>query len=290
MKNLVLFRRFYYFDHINDILEYILNYHKITYTVKYEIDTNSDDIWLGIWNDIYTEMPKHYIMFNIEPMNLSRWKDMFKQKIEKSLFIIDYSYTNVENYKQLNMNNYKVMPFGYCSFNEEIYNTYKNKDNIKDIDILFYGSLTDRRNIIVESILELSIQNRFKFVIRNNNLFNYDEKTDLISRSKIIISIASSDPKLIRTNDLLRLSFLLSNKVFFITERIGDTKIEDNILGDYIVYYSEVNELLEKIVYYMNNEDERNNKVNRLYEYCKEKLNIVNLFPTEEINNILKNN
>ena len=62
MKNLVLFRRFYYFDHINDILEYILNYHKISYTVKYEIEPNSDDIWLGIWNDIYTEMPKNYIM------------------------------------------------------------------------------------------------------------------------------------------------------------------------------------------------------------------------------------
>ena len=86
---------------------------------------------------------------------------------------------------------------------------------------------------------------------------------------------------------MFRLSFLLSNKIFFIAEKIGDTIVEDDIFGDYIEYYSKMEELQHKIQYYIKNEEKRKEKANKLYEYSKLNYNIEKLFPIEKIKTLI---
>lgn len=265
--------------HIIEIFMYILYKNNITCTLTFKLE-NDNEIWLGIFND--GKVPKKYIMINTEPINLDYWKNILKNAIENALFIIDYSYGNENIYKSMNINNYFILPIGYCDLHEFIYNN-SNLSTYKDIDILFYGSLTERRKNVLDVIQKFANENNINLVIRNNNLYDYNEKSSILSRTKIVITIASREPEILKTNDMFRLSFLLSNKIFFITEKIGDNIVEDDIFGKYIEYYNTIEELKSKIIYYLNNLEERENKVNELYNFAKNNYDIVKLFPIEKI-------
>ena len=47
----------------------------------------------------------------------------------------------------MNISNYFILPIGYCELHENIYNN-SVLSQCKDIDILFYGALTERRKNI----------------------------------------------------------------------------------------------------------------------------------------------
>ena len=265
--------------HIIEIFMYILYKNNITCILKYQLE-NDNEIWLGIFND--GKVPNKYIMINTEPINLDHWQNILKNAIQNALFIIDYSYGNENVYKSMNINNYFILPIGYCNLHEIIYNN-SNLSIYKDIDILFYGALTERRKNILEIIQKFANENNINLVIRNNNLYDYNEKSSILSRTKIVITIASREPEILKTNDMFRLSFLLSNKIFFITEKIGDNIIEDDIFGKYIEYYNTIEELKSKILYYLNNPEERENKVNKLYEFAKNNYDIEKNFPIDKL-------
>ena len=186
----------------------------------------------------------------------------------------------------MNINNYFILPIGYCKLHETIYNNILPSVN-KDIDILFYGAITERRKNILTDITKFSNENNINFVIRNNDLYDYNEKSKILSRSKIVITIASRDPEILKTNDMFRLSFLLSNKIFFIAEKIGDNIIENDVFGDYIDYYKTVEELKNKIIYYLNNHEERDNNAGKLYEFTKNNYNVENQFPINKIKSFI---
>ena len=262
---------------------YILNKNKIDYDLKYNIE-NDNELWIGIFNN--GETPKKYIMINTEPLNVEYWKNTLKNVIENALYIIDYSYGNENIYKNMNINNYFILPIGYCKLHETIYNNILPSVN-KDIDILFYGAITERRKNILTDITKFSNENNINFVIRNNDLYDYNEKSKILSRSKIVITIASRDPEILKTNDMFRLSFLLSNKIFFIAEKIGDNIIENDVFGDYIDYYKTVEELKNKIIYYLNNHEERDNNAGKLYEFTKNNYNVENQFPINKIKSFI---
>lgn len=271
--------------HIIEIFMYILYKNNITCILKYELE-NDNEVWLGIFND--GKVPNKYIMINTEPINLDYWNSTLKNVIQNALFIIDYSYGNENVYKSMNINNYFILPIGYCELHEYIYNnSVLSPPEYKDIDILFYGALTERRKNILDVIQKFTNENNINLVIRNNNLYDYNEKSNILSRTKIVITISSREPNIIKTNDMFRLSFLLSNKIFFISERIGDNIIENDIFGNYIEYYSEIEELKSKIMYYINNTEERENKANRLYNFTKINYDIEKHFPIEQIKSYL---
>lgn len=269
--------------HIIEIFMYVLHKNNITCMLTYRIE-NDNEIWLGIFNDGI--VPNKYIMLNTEPIHLDYWQNILKNAIQNALFIIDYSYGNENIYKSMNINNYFILPIGYCDLHEFIYNN-SNLSTYKDIDILFYGALTERRKNILENIQKFSNENNINLVIRNNNLYDYNEKSNMVSRTKIVITIASREPEILKTNDMFRLSFLLSNKIFFITEKIGDNIIEDNIFGKYIEYYNTIEELKSKILYYLNNPVDRENKVNELYNFAKNNYDIVKNFPIDKFKSIV---
>jgi hypothetical protein len=283
MKKIKVFEVAECLHHIIEIMLYIFHKNNIEFELTYCLQ-NDDEIWFGIFNDGKT--PKKYIMLNTEPLNLDYWNNILKNSIQNALFIIDYSYGNENIYKSMNINNYFILPIGYCELHEIIYNN-SNLSTNKDIDILFYGALTERRKNILDDVKKFTDENNIKLIIRNNNLYDYNEKSNILSRTKIVITIASREPEILKTNDMFRLSFLLSNKIFFITEKIGDKTIEEDIFGNYIEYYTNIKELENKILYYLNNEKEMNEKVTKLYNFAKNNYNIEALFPIEKIKSYL---
>lgn len=253
--------------HIIDIFSYILKNCNILHTVETDIDINSDDLWIGIWNDT-NHLPKKYISINTEPLSRPFWRNNLKDKLIKSLLIIDFTYINCQFYEEWKVP-YVILPFGYCDFHKEIY----IEDINKDIDILFYGAITLRRKIFFDNLKSFCFSKKLNLVVRENNLYNQYEKSFFVSKSKIVLSVKSYDE--IISNDLMRLAFLLTNKVFVIGEKHGDEKIESKLP---IVFYTDFSDLCEKIVFYIENETLRKEKANECYENFKTNFNMIKQF------------
>ena len=228
----------------------------VTNSVKHD---GPDDVYLVIWNSVY-KLPNKCIIYNFDPF-CENVLNLFTQLLQRSpnseiLAFVDYCdggnrdiITNMDF-------NYELMPYGYSEYHVEQYDKYlrgQKQNHHKSIDLLFYGNMSVRRNQIAEKINNLCRRKNYRFVIRNNNLYDEDEKASIIERSKIVLSFASSDAKSLRTNDLCRLSPLICNKAFIITEFIGDNLVEPTI-SEYVVYTSSIDEMLQKIEYYLDRE------------------------------------
>jgi hypothetical protein len=275
----------YIFDHIFDNLSFVLTKNKINHVLTNEIDYDDESkLWISIWNDENIRLPKNYIVFNTEPLKREYWFNILKNRILNSKFCIDYSYTHSLFFDEWGFENYKIVPYGYCENNEIIYNKYKipdNEDSKKDIDILFYGCLQERRRIYLDELKRFALENNLNLVIRDNNLYGYDEKCKIISRSKIVLSIAHQEN--LNTNDMFRLSFLASNRVFFLTEKLGDKKFEDKV-DDHFIFFNDVNDLKNKILHYLIEKPyERKMVCERIYSFLKLEMDISKTFPIEQI-------
>ena len=88
------------------------------------------------------------------------------------------------------------------------------------------------------------------------NLFDEREKIITIASAKIIVSFASNDTKLFHGNDLARSAQVISSGGFVITEYIGDGTVETK-MSEYVPHYNTVEELVDKVDYYLSNTDER---------------------------------
>lgn len=276
----------YIFDHIFDNLSFVFTKNNINHVLVREIDyVDESKLWISIWNDENIRLPKNYILFNTEPLKREYWFNILKKRILNSKLCIDYSYTHSLFFDEWGFTNYKIVPYGYCENNEIVYNKYKIQDgcneNEKDIDILFYGCLLERRRIYLDELKRFALENNLNLVIRDNNLYHYDEKCKIISRSKIVLSIAHQEN--LNTNDMFRLSFLASNKIFFLTEKLGDKKFEERV-DDYFVFFKDVNDLKNKISHYLfEKPEERKIVCERIYNFLKEEMDISKTFPIQQI-------
>lgn len=271
---------------IATVIHSILKYNGIenTLTNNYNIHHDTeDDLYLIIWNGI-SIYPKNCIIFNFDPMSAPHVYRQFTSQLENSpntkiKLLVDYcSGLNSNIFNTIMLvnphkfpdTNYKLIPFGYSRYYEELHTKWVpvNPDK-KDIDVLFYGGNNDRRSMVINHVLQLCNAKGKKFVFRNQDLHISSERADLVSRSKIVLSIASQDALNSATNDLARLSYLISNKIFVIAERIGDKVVED-VLSEYINYSYNIDEFLQRINYFLEDSpkinEEIKNSVNIAYD------------------------
>lgn len=245
-------------------IQYILAKNNIVSTIVHSIDgieQKVEDVWFCIWNGQSSLPTYNCIIYNMDPMTTniqSEFNRLLSVSKPQNLLIIDYSYGN-------NIN--RVIPYGYSSFHEMLYShTYGNGD--KDIDILFYGYVGSRRVGIIQEVKQFCNMKNYNFVCRNNDLYDEHEKARLVARSKIVLSIPSTDALKHKTNDLARISYLVSNKAFIITEYIGDDEVEHK-LDKYICYCNNISEIFDKIDYYLHNDDIRMLKSYKAYTSFK---------------------
>jgi hypothetical protein len=207
-------------------------YNEIEYKENY--DPKDKNILHFIISPHKEVIPERFILYNLEPLNfrIGHKKD-YMEKIKKAEQVWEYSKTNLQVLKQFNKN-IIYQPFLYSPIMEDMYNICQN--NKKDIDILFYGLMSQRRIKIIKDLQKVNINVYCPNYPIHKPVWG-QEKIDLISRAKIVINIHyHSDPK-DQTNDLLRIMFLLANKVPVVQEETLDKDLDDK-LKDIIVPYS----------------------------------------------------
>lgn len=198
-----------------------------------------------------------YIIFQLEQLDSKEgWFNPEVEKIVKNAHDVwDYSETNISFLKDLNIEA-KHLPIGYHEKLECIQPSSK-----QDIDVLFYGSLNERRQVVLNTLSQkCSVKHLF-------NVYG-EERDHNIARSRIVLNMHYYEKQIMET---VRISYLLNNKCFFVSE---ESEINPNRRqGVYVPY----DKLVDTCMYYLEKPEERKEKALRAYGDFKKDLMTRNL-------------
>ena len=166
-------------------------------------------------------IPNDAIIYNFEQIDPSSpWLESSYLKLLKSHEVWDYSKQNINAFVKLGVTNLMHLPLGYV----HQLNRIKASD-YPDIDVLFYGSLNDRRSKIIDALKAANLN-----VVNVFGVYGA-ERDALISRSKIVLNIHFYDSKIF---EIARISYLLSNGVCVVSET-GNDPIESEFKNSLVL-------------------------------------------------------
>lgn len=190
-------------------------------------------------------IPHNTIIFNSEQINDINTYNLSNMYDQLNKFVFwDYSNRNIDQLIAINnKSNIQYLQIGYA---EELFRIEKKE--IQDIDILFYGAINDRRLKILNSLLSLNLN-----VHVTQNCYG-GERDNLISRSKIVLNIHYYPSKIF---ELVRVSYLLNNKICIVSECDEHTEIHENIKNTLVT--ASYDQIVDTCVKYLSSEELREN-------------------------------
>ena len=246
------------FKEIAELLHYSLLKLKLKSHISFNnFDTNPQikNIIFGahlLPDDMINSVPDNSIIFNTEQigsLNLNKkWINRIIKLAEKNIELWDYSNFNLQFiYDKTNLKG-KLFEIGY---QEELNRIKLNKS--QDFDLLFYGSINDKRKYIIDKLVEKKIKVKCLFGVYGNTRDNW------IANSKLVLSMHMYDAKLF---DYVRVFYLMTNSIPVVAEHDQDTKInnENYLNGIKPIKYDE---LINTIIYLIKNKKDREELGNR---------------------------
>lgn len=177
-----------------------------------EIKIPKDGKSLLFGANLAPHVPENFIIYQAEQVcRDSSWMTPGYLNALQTHEVWDYSLKNIEALAALGIKA-KHVPIGYMPSMSFI------QPSFKDIDVLHYGSLNERRKSI---LLELEASG-----VKIYHAFNcYGRERDaLIARSKIVINIHYYESCIF---EIFRVSHLMSNKVCVVSEAGNDVALEN---------------------------------------------------------------
>lgn len=193
------------------------------------------------------------------------------------IMVFDFMMYNLSNFKKMDMKNCYLVPPVYSKTLE-----FSPTPNVvKDIDVLFYGQLNSgRRHNIIQTLKNKKIN--VKHVVASHG----KEFDDYLERSKIVLQIFPRE-NMNKYVDFYRISYLLSNKCFFIQEMVSpEEKDNYNKYKDYIIFsnYVDLANVCEK--YLKLEQSERDAMTKRTYDWFSKEEDIGNYLTSEIISKV----
>lgn len=233
----------------------------INHEVVYNYDKNdSNNIYFICTTHESGDLPINYISYNFEQLTSdNNFGDLFYERLKNAIIVFDYSLENVKLLKEKNINAH-FLPFGYSKCME-----YNNNNNEKrDIDIVFFGGINDKRQSKLNKIIKLYNNNLNKIFI-SNDCWGYNLMM-VHTNSKICLNLHYYNGNTIL--EVVRINLLIANKVLVISERSNELWYDNKY---------------ENIVNFINNEDS-------LDEYYLKVLNNYNFNEVQRRYDEFKNN
>ena len=167
------------------------------------IESDQKNILIGchlLNPSLISQLPRNTIILNTEqiykddtPWNqtIFDWAAMFD--------VWDYSIKNIEKFNSLGINNVQHFQIG---FQQELSRIVKAEN--QDIDVLFYGSINDRRKIIIDALIKNGLKVKTLFGVYGKS------RDEWISRSKIVLNHHFYHSQIF---EVIRVFYLLTNSV-----------------------------------------------------------------------------
>ena len=149
--------------------------------------------------------PPKSILFNLEQITPgSSWLTAAYIKLLRRYAVWDYSQYNIEQLGKMGITGITHCPIGFSEKLQRIEPSHE-----QDIDVLFYGSMNDRRLKILEELVNAGLKVEVLFGV-------YGKHRDaVIARSKIVLNIHYYPAKIF---EIVRISYLLANRVCVVSE------------------------------------------------------------------------
>jgi len=184
-------------------------------------------------------VPPGSVIYNLEQLNGASLSLTYYE-LASHHQVWDYSIENIEKWKTMNCSLTPVhVPVGYMPELTRI-----QPASTQDIDILFYGSLNERRLRILEALRNAGAKVHAQFGVYGR------ERDEIIGRSKIILNIHFYQTKVF---EIARVSYLLANSKAVVTE--SSPLMEDGLADS--VRSLPYDSLLEGCLSLLSNEAER---------------------------------
>ncbi len=163
-------------------------------------------------------VPSDAIIFNSEQIyGDSHWLKAPYLKLLKTRLVWDYSADNARKLRELGAPAVQHVPLGYVPEHTRI------APAAQDIDVLFYGSITPRRQRILEALTRSGLKVEALFGV-------YGEARDRhIARAKVVLNLHQYDDAQAKAFEIVRVSYLLSNSKAVVAECGADTAPEPDL-------------------------------------------------------------
>lgn len=200
------------------------------------------------------------IIFNTEQIGSnSDFVDMEYIKLLKMFHVWDYSPLNIECLKTHGIDA-KLCELGYAPILEAVGRMALGlkEEFIEDIDVLFIGSMNERRQRILTQLAYLGVKVTSVFG-------EYGAKRDrLIGRAKIVLNIHYYEAKIF---EIFRCSYMMANRKCVVSEVGLDKKLESKYSGG--VVFCGYDDLVGAVVKLLGDDHERKRVANSGYEIFK---------------------
>lgn len=137
--------------------------------------------------------------------------------LRRAHVVWDYSAANVAVLKSLGLSSVVHVPVGHDPVLERIPNLPR-----KEIDVLFYGNMTERRQVLLDALSGAGLK-----VERRMGLFG-PNRDNHIANAKAVINIHQLEGQVM---EQVRLSYLLTNRCFVISEDSSDAPYDGGIVA-----------------------------------------------------------
>lgn len=190
--------------------------HSATVTANH-IAPNATNLIIGVHlvpPHLINVVPASTIVINTEQVwsdTPSEWKDTIF-RWSKRFETWDYSERNIEKLERIGARSCKHLRIGY---HRKLRRLTKRAN--QDIDVLFYGSINDRRKAILRTLLERGLETKAVF-----GLYGRD-RDSLIERSKVVLNLHLYDSKIF---EVVRVFYLMTNSKAVVSEVGPETHVE----------------------------------------------------------------
>jgi hypothetical protein len=206
----------YAFLELGELIFYSLKELGINATLAFnQIEPRAKNILIGIHllsPNFIDQIPKSSIILNTEQIfsDTTHWNNNIYAWVKK-FEVWDYSTRNIEKLNSLGVSS-KLFKFG---FQKEL--ARLNSSINKDVDILFYGSLNDRRKSVLKELEEKDLKVKFLFGIYGK------ERDHWVERSKLVLNLHGYNSQIF---EIVRVFYLLTNSIAVVGEVNESTSID----------------------------------------------------------------
>jgi hypothetical protein len=248
-------------------LKYVLFHNYIRSEIVYNINPLNQNLYIIMFAQLVQYFPKRYILYQLEQKDISNHIDYrYQINILNSLKTWDYSESNINKFSEKVRQKMSYFPIPLIPYKYLLYKpiSFQNNEN----KILFYGSMNGVRKYKLGVLNNLLEPFGYKITIYNK-LFG-PQLLEEICNSKIVLNIHNYVNGILETN---RLNEILSCNKLVISE-YPDMNIDFynySLYSEKVIFVSTVEEMFEKIVYYLKNDVEYQKKIDtnitKLNEY-----------------------
>ena len=185
-----------------------------------QIDYARHNIVLGLHllsQNQFELLPEPCFLVNTEQMASVResWRELILSYFQGNHHRVDYSTSNVDWFISRGFSNVRLLRLGYQS---ELHRLVMR--DRPDVDVLFYGTLNERRQRILHEMREQGL------VVESLYGVYGEDRDKFISRAKIVLNLHFYDAQIL---EVVRLFYLEINRILVLTERNPETRSDHEI-------------------------------------------------------------